>query len=191
MEYDYPLLPWSNKTEVMYLLNALCARGFVLASGLGYAMLMPGWEHLEKIRQEGHASVRCFVAMSFSEAMNDVYDQAIAPAVAQAGYEPLRLDKLEHSNRIDDEIVGQIKRARFMVADFTEQRAGVYFEAGLMQGIGRTVIWMCRNQELEEGQLHFDVRQFNFIGYDSPAEAKQKLCNRILSVEGEAPLAKK
>ena len=71
-----------------------------------------------------------------------------------------------------------------MVADFTGQRHGVYFEAGMMQGIGRTVIWMCRKNEIRES-LHFDVRQFNFIDYESAAEAKDRLYRRILALEGE------
>jgi len=128
--------------------------------------------------------------MWFHESMNKIYEQAIAPAVIQAGYEPLRIDKLEHVNRIDDEIIGQIRRSRFMVADFTGQRHGVYFEAGLMQGIGRTVVWMCRKEYLtKDGGLHFDIRQFNFLAYDSTEEAKKRLYDRILALEGEGPLA--
>jgi hypothetical protein len=111
--------------------------------------------------------------------------KAIKPAIEKAGYDPLRVDKHEHVNRIDDEIIGQIRRSRFMVADFTGQRYGVYFEAGMMLGLGRTVIWMCDKKQLD--QLHFDVRQFNFIDYESLAEAQDRLYNRILAIEGEGP----
>lgn len=41
-------------------------------------------------------------------------------------------------NRIDDEIIGRIRASRFIVADFTGHRPGVYFEAGMMLGLGRT-----------------------------------------------------
>jgi hypothetical protein len=79
-----------------------------------------------------------------------------------------------------------------MVADFTGQRHGVYFEAGLMLGLGRSVIWMCQKEELsKEGGLHFDIRQFNFIPYESVAEAKKRLYDRILAIEGEGPMASK
>jgi hypothetical protein len=94
-------------------------------------------------------------------------------------------------NRIDDEIIGQIKRSRFMVSDFTGQRYGVYFEAGLMLGLGRSVIWMCREEELSAGGgLHFDVRQFNFIAYKSAAEARKRPYDRILAIEGEGPIVR-
>ena len=78
--------------------------------------------------------------MWFDPTMREIYDQAIQPAITDAGYESLRIDRHEHVNRIDDEIIGQIKRSRFMVADFTGQRHGVYFEAGLMLGLDRPVI---------------------------------------------------
>lgn len=72
-----------------------------------------------------------------------------------------------------------------MVADFTRQRAGVYFEAGFMLGMGRTVIWMCQKDEM--AQLHFDTRQYNFIDYETAPAGKKRLYDRILAIEGEGP----
>jgi hypothetical protein len=86
-------------------------------------------------------------------------------------------------NRIDDEIIGQIKRCRFMVADFTGQRHSVYFEAGMMNGLGRNVIWMCNEGELSN--LKFDVRQFSFIAYKNATDACKRLYDKILAIEGE------
>ncbi|HEV2402085.1 MAG TPA: hypothetical protein VGS27_34460 [Candidatus Sulfotelmatobacter sp.] len=184
---DYPLLIAGSPSEAEYFMNELIARGYFDEG----ALTLRGWERLEQIRQSGRASMRCFVAMWFDDSMRNIYDEAIAPAIANAGYEALRIDRHEHVNRIDDEIIGQIKRSRFMVADFTGQRYGVYFEAGLMLGLGRNVIWMCRKEELSnEGGLHFDVRQFNFIAYESAAEARKRLYDRILAIEGEGPVVK-
>ena len=117
--------------------------------------------------------------------MNEVYDGAIAVAVREAGYKAVRIDREQHANRIDDEIIGRIKGSRFMVADFTGQRAGVYFEAGFMAGLGRAVIWMCKKEDLE--QVHFDTRQYNFIDYEGVAEAKKRLYDRIVAIVGEGP----
>ncbi|MBZ5706901.1 MAG: hypothetical protein LAN63_16240 [Acidobacteriia bacterium] len=186
---DYPLLIAQNRDEVEYFTQELIRRGYLDGTMDGLALTMPAWERLEQIRKSGHASTRCFVAMWFDDSMREIYDQAIEPAIADAGYEALRIDRHEHVNRIDDEIIGQIRRSRFMVADFTGQRYGVYFEAGLMLGLGRPVIWMCRKEELSAGGgLHFDVRQFNFIAYESAAEARKRLRDRILAIEGEGPV---
>ena len=150
-----------------------------------------GWERLEKLKQSGRTSNLAFVAMWFDQSVKELYDEAIRPAVRNAGYEPMRIDRHEHVNRIDDEIIGQIRRSRFMVADFTGQRLGVYFEAGLMMGLGRNVIWMCRQDQLNEHMLHFDVRQYNFIEWESLEDAKTRLLHRILAIEGQGPLVQK
>ena len=64
--------------------------------------------------------------------------------ILEAGYDPVRIDHIEHINRIDDEIIAQINASRFVVADFTGHRGGVYFEAGYALGLGLPVFWSRR-----------------------------------------------
>jgi hypothetical protein len=186
-DIDYPLLTARNQNEAGFLLKELLERGYVAGTNDGLSLTLAGWERLEEINRSGRLSNRAFVAMWFDESMDDLYERAIEPAIRDAGYDPLRIDRYEHVNRIDDEIIGQIRRSRFMVADFTGQRFGVHFEAGMMMGLGRTVIWLCDRKDLDEGKLHFDVRQFNFIAYESIEDAKNRLYHRILAIEGEGP----
>jgi len=186
---DYPLLALRSREEAEFLIGALIQRRFVNGDPRNATVTIPGWERLEELRKSGKSSNRVFVAMWFDPSISFLYDEAIRPAIQMAGYEPLRIDRHEHVNRIDDEIIGQIRRSRFMVADFTGQRLGVYFEAGLMMGLGRHVIWMCRADQLSEHMLHFDVRQYNFIGWESREDAKTRLLNRIRAIEGEGPLS--
>jgi len=183
---DYPLLIMADVNEASFYLTELSKRGYVDTDLSGSAtMTMSGYEYLEEINASGEGSNRAFVAMWFDESTRALYDAAIEPAIRSAGYDPLRIDRFEHVNRIDDEIVGQIAGSRFMVADFSGQRHGVYFEAGMMLGLGRNVIWMCPKRDLQN--VHFDVRHYNFIDYESFEEAKTRLYNRILAVEGEGP----
>lgn len=184
---DYPLLIARSQNEVGFLFRELLERGYVDGTQDGSSLTLAGWERLEEIRRAGRLSNRVFVAMWFDKSLDDLYEKAIEPAIRDGGYDPLRIDRHEHVNRIDDEIIGQIRRSRFMVADFTGQRFGVYFEAGMMMGLGRTVIWLCDKKDLDEGKLHFDVRQFNFIAYESIEDAKNRLYHRILAIEGEGP----
>ena len=162
---DYPLVSTTGGDEIPFLMTALHDQGY-LSKKAQTTLSLKGWERLEEIQKAGRQSNRAFVAMWFNPSMNTLYDDAIKPAILKAGYDPLRIDRHEHVNRIDDEIIGQIRRSRFMVADFTGQRHGVYFEAGMMTGLGRNVIWLCDEKELKG--MHFDVRQFNFIAYKSP-----------------------
>jgi hypothetical protein len=39
--------------------------------------------------------------------------KADAPAIRDSGYEPMRIDRKEHINKIDDEIIAEIRRSCF------------------------------------------------------------------------------
>jgi hypothetical protein len=187
-ETDYPLLIARSPDEVRFFSAELLERDYIRGPREGPPTVMSrGWERLEEIKRSAPLSNRAFVAMWFDKSTDDLYNEAVKAAILKAGYDPLRIGRHEHVNRIDDEITGQIKRSRFMVADFTGQRYGVYFEAGMMIGLGRTVIWMCDKKESDQGKLHFDVRQFNFIDHESIEDARERLYNRILAIEGEGP----
>ena len=91
----------------------------------------------------------------------------------------LRVDKTEHTNRIDDEILRQISASQMVVAEFTNQVPGVYFEAGYALAQGKKVIWVCKKEQMDK--LHFDIRQYNCIFWETPQELSSKLENRILA----------
>ena len=78
--------------------------------------------------------------------------------------------------------------SRFLVADFTDHRGGVYYEAGSAHGLGLPVIFMCRNDHLEK--LHFDIRQYDCIVWtvDALEGAQTSLKNRILATLGQGSL---
>lgn len=125
--------------------------------------------------------------MAFREDLLPLYDEGLFPGIRDAGYDPVRMDRVEHNNRIDDEIIAAIRRCKFLVADFTVNRGGIYFEAGFAMGLGRPVIWTLRKNEKDE--VHFDNRQYNFIRWSpqklsEPAEA---LKNRIEATIGRGP----
>lgn len=181
---DYPLVYAASPDEAAFYINQLAEVGYVRFDG-GALITAKGFQRLEDLKRTGRSSSFAFVAMWFNPSMNAIYDDAIAPAIRGAGYRPIRVDRVEHVNRIDDEIIGRIKASRFLVADFSGQRQGVYFEAGMMLGLGRTVIWMCKEEELKE--THFDTRQYNFINYKTVDEARKRLYDRIMAIEGAGP----
>ena len=99
--------------------------------------------------------------MWFDKSMDSVLDNAIYLAVEEAGYEPIRIDRVEHIDKVDDKIIAEIRSSKFLIADLTGHRNGVYFEAGFACGRGIPVIWCVREDYLKKA--HFDVRQFNLI----------------------------
>jgi len=150
-----------------------------------YKIIYGGWEHLERLKEVNPDSNQCFMAMWFDDQLKLIYDNAFAKAVSDAGYKPHRVDQREYNDNIDDEIIVQIKRSLFVVADFTGHRGGVYYEAGYAKGLGLEVIWTCRQDDIDK--LHFDIRQYNFIEWDTEhlPEFAEKLRKRIESVFGQ------
>jgi hypothetical protein len=117
--------------------------------------------------------------------MREAYARGFEVGIRQAGYDPLRVDRVEHVGKVDDEIIAEIRRSRFVVADFTGHRAGVYFEAGFALGLNLPVIWTCRRDHIAD--LHFDIRQFNCIDWTEPDELADRLQKRIEAVIGAGP----
>jgi hypothetical protein len=127
--------------------------------------------------------------MWFGEVMKEAYAVGIERAILKSGYLAMRIDRKEHINRIDDEIIAEIRRSRFVVADFTSEtgpRGGVYFEAGFAFGLNIPVIWTCREDKIDD--VHFDTRQFNHLVWKTPADLYEQLKNRIGAVIGDGPL---
>ncbi len=145
-----------------------------------------GWEHLETLEGPTLASEKAFVAMWFNEEVKSAYLDGIEPAIKVCGYKAVRIDFKEHSDSVIDQIVAEIKESRFVVADFTKHRNGVYYEAGFARGLGLDVIWCCREDHLAD--LHFDIKGFNVIVWKTTDELRRKLKARIRAVVGRGPL---
>lgn len=181
----------TKDSEVAFLLDQAEEAQHVKKIDLGIVRLsLAGHNHVASLRANLPDSKQAFVAMWFNSTMTPVYEKGIHPAIVDAGYKPLRIDKKEHNNKIDDEIIAEIRRSRFVVADFTSEpdkpRGGVYFEAGFALGLNRPVIWTCRSDIIN--QIHFDTRQFNHIVWSDAEELRQSLKNRIVAVVGPGPL---
>lgn len=148
-----------------------------------------GYEFLESLKQTRTDSQIGFCAMWFNESVLPIWTDAVQPAIKNAGYDPKRIDGHQHNNRIDDEIIAMLRRSKFVVADFTGQRGGVYFEAGFALGLGLQVIWTCKKSDLEE--VHFDNRQYNFVLWEVGKldEFKVALQNRIEATIGRGNLS--
>ena len=134
-------------------------------------------------------SEQAFIAMWFDKEMDDAFKQGLKAGVEQAGYTAHRIDMKPHNNKIDDEIIAEIRRSRFLVADFTHgtdgPRGGVYYEAGFAHVLGIPVIFTCHEDKLDE--VHFDTRQYNHIVWKTHKDLREQLTHRICATIGDGP----
>jgi nucleoside 2-deoxyribosyltransferase len=197
---DYPICFASNTDEFTYYIQYAKEAGFLgddpLANDLlnatkKYKLTVKGWEEIR------HVSILdspyAFVAMAFKKdgdqgpLLADAFEQAIRPAIEEdTGYEKaIRIDKEEFLGDIVFEIIARIKECRFLIADVTNHRNGVYFEAGYAMGMGLPVIWTCHKDDMIKA--HFDTNHLNHIEWDNIDDLRKRLANRILATIGRGP----
>lgn len=172
----------SDLDRLMYVTDQLYKLGYITemtSTNEWINIETKGWEKIDKLKRKPAGNTKqVFVAMWFDSTTKDYYDNGFVKAIEDGNkYKALRVDKLEHNNKICDQIIAEIKRSKFLVADFSGERGGVYFEAGYAHGIGIPVIWTVH--ENWKDKLHFDTRQYNHIIYNDADELYKKLKARI------------
>ncbi|MCB8999330.1 MAG: nucleoside 2-deoxyribosyltransferase [Bacteroidales bacterium] len=137
-----------------------------------------GLEYIISLQEGGENSKYCFIAMSFSETAKEIRN-VIKKVVKETGYEPLLVDEAHYDSAItiNDAIIKFIRESKFVIADFTDQKHGVYFEAGFALGLRRPVIYCCSKSDFE--QTHFDTNHYPHIVYNDLSELEIKLTNKI------------
>lgn len=197
----------ANVDEGEKLLDFLQERKFIhRINGTSLFSVTPeGWVEVARHSTETQLGEQAFVAMWFDSMMDTAFIDGFKKGVEDVGYRALRIDNKEHNNKIDDEILAEIRRSKFIVADFTSDilrrgekspfdfdlaiaRGGVYFEAGFAKGLGKEVIWTVREDVLP--LVHFDTRQFAHIVWKNPADLRSRLAKRIAATLDYGPLKK-
>jgi hypothetical protein len=173
--------------DASLLLHILEDENFLRGGTSGMFLTIKGILAAEALGRSVSQSAQCFVAMSFDESMREAYTNGFYPAIGQAGYRAFRIDGKDYVGGISDEMIAEIRRSRFMIADYTMQSDNVYFESGFGLGLGLIVIPTCREDHAE--LLHFDIRHLNALHWKNTEDLVRKLSQRIRAVLGAGPYA--
>jgi len=182
---EFPLVDAAANQTALFLLEHAISRGLLAQSGTLFQITFAGWEYIERTGLSSQAPGRVFVAMSFKPELTQAFDEGIKPAIeTDCGLSCYRIDRDEHNDKICDRILAEIRRCQIVVADFTNNAAGVYFEAGFGLALGKTVIWSVRDDHLKD--VHFDTRQYNHIVWKDPTDLRTRLRDRVQALYPEA-----
>ena len=142
-------------------------------------MLEPeGWKRVDYLqREEEKISRDVFVAMSFADDMKETRE-TIKKAITANGFIPRIMDEIEHNHQIVPEMLYEIRKARFVIAELTGHNNGAYFEAGYALGCGKEVIQVCNKSKFGEDG-HFDVKQINTVMWENQEDLLKRLDARI------------
>ena len=163
---SWEAMAWSESIqalEIQFLVDYLLGKGWIKGQredhGMGhFTVTVDGYIHIADQAINVDSS-QAFVALWFDDSMNEAFDVGIKPAIERSGYDPLKINEKPDVDKIDDEIIGEIRRSRFLVADFTHgsggARGGVYYEAGFAYGLGLPVIRSCRKDIIDRNETAF------------------------------------
>jgi hypothetical protein len=178
---DHPLYYCRSADELRYLLTSLTQKGWVREHQTPPSLLLTpeGVSAAQQLVKEIGSGKLVFVAMSFDEEERDLFEEVFVPVCKDLGYEAFRVDRGHDLGKIDDAIVAGIRSAGFVIADYTKNKSGVYYETGFAHALGKPVILTCPKSMLTDNTLHFDINHYSFLSYATRQELALKLKDRI------------
>ena len=133
------------------------------------------------IHRRGEEEDYVFVLMSFEKdpRLDDAYD-AIVRGVTRWNPNATveRVDQIEEDFKITDKVLECIDKATLIIADLTGERANVYYEVGYARAKEKLLI----HTAIEGTKLHFDVKDYNTIFWDSGRTLEMGLARRLGSM---------
>jgi hypothetical protein len=156
-----------SAADLIYVTEALMHQRLIEGpTNIGLRLTPSGWLRVEELKRAHIASNYAFFARKFDNPELDrVFDECLRPAVAATGYE-LR-PVTQRAGLVDAVIEDEIRRCRFLIADLSDDNAGAYWEAGLAEGLGKPVIYVCRAKVgTEDKRTHFDANHRHTVRWD-------------------------
>ena len=137
----------------------------------------------KKARSTGTGEGRVFIAMPMATEdlqLEDIH-VAIKNAARDVGLVAERVDEQISNEKITDRIIESIVEADFVVADLSQAKPNVYWEAGYAHGQDKTPIYIAR----KDTELEFDVRDYPVIFYENATRLRTKLAERLQGLKAQ------
>jgi nucleoside 2-deoxyribosyltransferase len=121
-----------------------------------------------------------FVIMKFGDkTLDSAYEGVIKPIIKRFKYKPLRIDEIQDSGRITNQILEEIAQSEIVFADLTGERPNCYYEAGFAHAIGKEIIFTIH----KGSTIHFDLAGHRFIEWETEEELRRELKTRIGAIK--------
>lgn len=104
-----------------------------------------------------------FVIMPFRPEFNDVWKGGIQRAAQAEGFKPIRVDMINRSTNITDDIVNSIEKCHLAIIDVTDNNPNVMFELGYALAKDKPNIIISQSADY----LPFDIRNIRAIVYSN------------------------
>jgi nucleoside 2-deoxyribosyltransferase len=112
------------------------------------------------------------------EELDSAYDGVIEPIISDNGLTAIRVDKIRDSGKINDQILENIAKSKFIISDLTGERPNCYYETGFAHALGKELILTIKEKE----KIHFDLAGYRFIIWKTESDLRKKLKEQIISI---------
>lgn len=114
--------------------------------------------------------------MKFGDKLLDsAFEGVIEPVFLEFGYNVIRVDKIQDSGNISDQILDSISKSKYVLSDLTGSRPNCYYETGFAHALRKEMILTCHKDE----KIHFDLEGYRFIIWKTESELRKKLKARL------------
>ena len=125
---------------------------------------------------------QAFVIMKFGDPILDsAFEGVIKPILGKYQIHAKRIDEVEDSGRITDQILEYIRSSRFVIADLTGERPNCYYETGYAHAFGKEMILTIKANE----NIHFDLAGYRFLQWNTEQDFREKIDRRVNSIINE------
>jgi hypothetical protein len=93
----------------------------------------------------------------------------------------IRIDEVQTSGKITDEILEEIQQSEYFFVDLTNSRPNVYYELGYIHGLKnekKKIVLMAKKGT----KTHFDIQDMRIIFYKNADHLRRKLIVRLESM---------
>jgi hypothetical protein len=120
-----------------------------------------------------------FVIMKFGDKFLDsAYQGVIKPIIESFSLKSVRIDEVQDSGKITDQVLESIASSRYVLADLSGARPNCYYETGFAHAIGKELILTINKSDV----IHFDLAGYRFIQWETEAELRHLLRERFESL---------
>jgi len=123
-----------------------------------------------------------FVIMKFGdEILDSAYKGVIKPLAKEYGINVIRIDEIQDSGVITDQILQSIAESKYVIADLSGERQNCYYETGFAHALGKEIILTIRDSE----PIHFDLSTRRFIIWKTESDLRVQLKARFDTYKGQ------
>jgi hypothetical protein len=123
------------------------------------------------------ATKRAFIIMPFQRDFDNVWLGGIKPACSESHFVPLRVDEVNLSSLITDDIEKYSTMADIVVVDVTGNNPNVMFELGWSLAKNKKPVVICQGEHTSK--VAFDVRGIRHISYENSWLGVEQLKKRL------------